>query len=269
MYPRNPDQMRWAVLTCLDVHKPNDTVLFESWKNFDLPNDIHTHCFVKCVLMHSRIYPIHWARVNKTAVEDQFKGRGIEVPTGVQDLEKIIAGTCKDIYDEVINVFKNNLEAFKKAFYFYEDDIREWYNQNPDVARPFGADLREYCKKKNKDDEKCELDCRFYYYRLVDEDKKIYWGRFLQTPGIKMDEHSKCLFKAKTAKECDVAVTLDQCLREKNQTAWEQMQKNLDEITNKDYDYGNSLEAPERNFISSIERCLMLDPDEALHIPVS
>nr|QHO60662.1 D7-related protein [Sergentomyia schwetzi] len=208
-FPRNPDQMRWAVLNCLHVQQPTDE-LYKKWTNFELPDDGKTHCFVKCILKNSRIYPLHLGRVNKTALEYQFKSHGMEVPKGVENLGNVIAGSCTDIYNEVKDVFLNNVEAFKKAFYFYDDDVKKWFKENTGVARPFGANMREYCDKKYKDNSECLVYCRFYYYRLVDEDKKVFWGWIHDTPGIPLDKRAKCLRKASKEKHCQVPITLQQ-----------------------------------------------------------
>uniref|UniRef100_C6G4F2 D7-related salivary protein B n=1 Tax=Phlebotomus arabicus TaxID=578135 RepID=C6G4F2_9DIPT len=227
-FPRNPDQMRWATKTCLREFRDAPPSLIKEWNEWDLPSSNLTYCFVKCNWIYAGIYNEKTNEFNVDAIRTQFTSQGLLPPKGLENLQRRPAKTsCKDIYRMSIGIIKKYKSDFIKAFYGNSGETAKWYNDNRGTVKGKYQKASEFCKSKEKE---CQLHCRFYYYRLVDEDYQIFNRKF-KIYGISDAQLRQCREKASQAKGCRVAKTLKQCLEKIDSEKVKRALKSLDEIS--------------------------------------
>uniref|UniRef100_F6JYE9 25.3 kDa salivary D7-related protein n=1 Tax=Phlebotomus tobbi TaxID=33402 RepID=F6JYE9_9DIPT len=211
-FPRNPDQTRWAEKTCLREFSRAPPSLLKKWQELNFPNTNLTHCFVKCVSTYLGVYNETTKSFNVDGIRRQFESQRIPPPQGLETLRRTSKGTCKDIYLMTVDLVKRNKLLFAKAFHAISAETVKWYNENKGSVKAKYQKASEFCKSQS---DECRVHCRFYYYRLVDEDYQIF-NRNLKINGITNAQLQQCRMKASQAKGCQVAKVLRNCLKEIN-----------------------------------------------------
>nr|ABI20168.1 D7-like protein [Phlebotomus duboscqi] len=226
-YPRNADQTLWAFKTC--QREGTNDALVKIWKNWILPNDAETHCYVRCVWIHLGMFNEKENSIRVKRVGEQFTGRGVNVPN-MKSL-KGSARTCKEVYDKTMPFFANNVNDIKTAFYGKKEVSDQWFKDHTDT-KPKGIKISSFCKDGDREKGKegnCQHACSAYYYRLVDEDNEPISFRKLGRVGVSDDEFSKCINKVKGLSGCKVADAMYNCVNDHNAQAL----KKLDEESEK------------------------------------
>nr|AAX55749.1 27 kDa salivary protein [Phlebotomus ariasi] len=225
-FPRNPDQTRWAEKTCLKESwaPPN---LINKWKQLEFPSTNLTYCYVKCFVMYLGVYNETTKKFNVDGIRSQFTSQGLRPPNGLESLQKTSKGTCKDVFRMSAGLIKKYKLEFVKAFHGDSAEAAKWYIEHKGNVKAKYQKASEFCKTQK---DECRLHCRFYYYRLVDEDFQIFNRKF-KIYGISDSQLRQCRSKASQAKGCKVAKVLKNCLDKIDSEKVKTALKTLDEIS--------------------------------------
>nr|ABA12150.1 28 kDa salivary D7-related protein SP25 [Phlebotomus argentipes] len=222
-FPRNADQTRWALKSCLREARPPRS-LGAKWRELTLPKNERTFCFVQCLWTYLGIFDEKTRRFNTSAIETQFISRGSLSPKSLHTLKGQVKGkTCKEVYKFSIDFLKKYKSEFRHVFYLTDQTSLTWYSQNRGKVKGRDEKASSFCQKESNECER--LHCRFYYYRLVDEDYKIIFFRKILIYGISNRQFNQCREEADKKNGCNVAKAFKECLEkidnEKVQNAME------------------------------------------------
>uniref|UniRef100_C6G4F4 D7-related salivary protein D n=1 Tax=Phlebotomus arabicus TaxID=578135 RepID=C6G4F4_9DIPT len=228
-YPRTAEQSLWAFRACQSEILP-DLNLLKQWNNWDLPDNNKTHCYLKCSLMYLGAYNTKTKTINVNAIKTQFATRDFNIPKDVVKLGGATNGSCKSIYDKIIWFINDYKEQMKRAYWATRQDAGKWYAANKGYVKALNQTASDFCNGFKKDPD-CNLDCRFYYYRWIDEDHLFYKDIKLRVDGIPRDKVKKCKREASKERKCKVARVLYECLGKADKDALDRSLKLLDNLS--------------------------------------
>ncbi|GAB0099010.1 hypothetical protein DMENIID0001_148290 [Sergentomyia squamirostris] len=221
-YPRDADQMSWAIKTC--VYELNQK----------LEDKVQDFCFHKCFWQYSGFYDENRKEIKVNEVRQQFIDRAVEIPKNIDSLKEATGDDCSVIREMSLKVILDDTELFIKAFYGNAEDIVKWYQDNAGNVKAYGQLASEFCNKKFQED--CKVNCQYYYYRIIDEDYKFLNYRKLEVPGISEDQVSDCRKRTENFSTCSIAQNFKACLENVNKAAWNEVEEYLDKVSAM-YDY--------------------------------
>ncbi|XP_059607638.1 uncharacterized protein LOC132255566 [Phlebotomus argentipes] len=207
-FPRNADQTLWALNTCIKESKASSKTA-DLWKDLNFEKSEETYCFVQCLWTYLGVYDEKTKIFNADAVKIQFQKRGVSIPKGLDKLKVITRGTCKDIFDLTKDFLKANKKELKFIFYWTPETQKDWFDKNKGKVKNVNQKASDFCKNE---EDLCRLNCRFYYYRLVDEDLRVVFFTKPRINGISDAQINKCRLEANQTTGCAVAKVLKQCL---------------------------------------------------------
>ncbi|GAB0099009.1 hypothetical protein DMENIID0001_148280 [Sergentomyia squamirostris] len=217
-YPRDADQINWAINTCFHERA-------EKGRSF---------CFAKCFWQYTGLYDEIKKSISVSAVAMQFTRQGFAVPRNINLLTThtgIERDHCDVLREKSLSFIGANAGLFKKAFYTDEELIEKWYRDNTGKVKALGQRASKFCNMKFHGS--CKVDCRYYYYRLIDEDHKFLNYRKLTVAGISDKQVSQCRKKVEKDQGCSLAENFKMCLEAENKTSWKAEEDYLDEVSAK------------------------------------
>uniref|UniRef100_A0A6B2ENM4 Conserved secreted protein n=1 Tax=Phlebotomus kandelakii TaxID=1109342 RepID=A0A6B2ENM4_9DIPT len=226
-YPRNADQTLWAFRTCeRERGGPGKT---EKWRNWDLPNNSDTHCYVKCIWQYLGMWNFQFNSIYVDAIATQYMARGRKYPKELANLALPTDGTCKTVYDKSIDFINKEKKNLDFVFFHTEDEYTNWIKTHADL-KPIGKKISEFCKGKEGGSEgKCKHACSMYHYRLVDEQNNILPLRELRIYGKHDSEFIHCKRRAANETGCRVGDVLYHCIDKIDKKGFAEVLKRWDD----------------------------------------